>query len=57
MSLFEYEKGRQFETVLQAAMRLSDSDNFLKLKSAFPDSWEELQLRYNSPDIILESDR
>ncbi len=45
-----------FYSVIQTAMRLADTDNLEKLKSAFPDEWEDLQSRYNAPGGRLEID-
>ena len=64
MSLYDYEVGLKisaknypFYALIQAAMRQTDSDNILKLKSVFPGIWKELQERYNSPGGILMSER
>ncbi len=42
-----------FYALLMAAMRRADTDNSAKLKSAFPDVWEELEARYHAPGGFL----
>ena len=37
-----------FYGLIQAAMRRADSDNLEKLKAAWPEVWEEFQLRYKA---------
>ncbi len=37
-----------FYALIMAAMRQADSDNIEKLKAAFPDTHEELKVRYNA---------
>ncbi len=58
MSLYDYETGErvvcrygddEFYGLIQACMRLADTDNLAKLKAAFPDTWQDLQDRYNAP--------
>ena len=56
MSLYDYKvsqrisaKGHPFYALIMAAMRQADSDNADALRSAFPDTWRELQARYNAP--------
>lgn len=62
MSLHEYLAGLKisdevpFYALIQAAMRQADDDNLAKLQSIFPEVWEELQERYNSPGGILEGE-
>lgn len=53
MSLYDYETSKRinaedypFYALIMAAMRQADTDNSKKLKSAFPDTWEELMARY-----------
>lgn len=60
MSLYDYKMGLEialhdypFYALIQAAMRQADTDNLDKLKAAFPEVWEELQLRYNATRGIL----
>lgn len=64
MSFNEYEKGLQissecypFYALIQAAMRDADTDNLEKLKTAFPEVWWELQMRYNAPGGRLPWDK
>lgn len=64
MSQYDYEQGKKIEmyqfpfyALIQAAMRQSDSDNIKKLKVVFPEVYEELEARYQSPDGMLESDK
>jgi len=65
--LYDYLKGRQMESialnkripfysVIQCAMRMADTDNLDKLKSAFPDEWKDLNARYDAPNGILEGE-
>ncbi len=46
----------EFYGVIQGAMRLADIDNLERLKAAFPDTWKELQARYNAPGGRLPED-
>lgn len=39
----------EFQSVVEAAMRLADSENILKLKAAFPEIYAELAARYYAP--------
>ena len=39
--------------VFMAAMRQADSVNAAKLREAFPETWAELDARYNAPGGIL----
>ena len=64
MSLHEYEQSRviaiedfPFYAIVMAAMRQADSFNAQQLAEAFPDTYDELQKRYNSPGGILEGER
>lgn len=63
MSLYEYQYARQltdndtpFYALIMAAMRGADTYNLEKLKRLFPDTWEELQARYNAPGGRLVKD-
>ena len=38
-----------FYALIMAAMRRADTDNMEKLKNAFPETWTELNARYNLP--------
>ncbi|MBC8489901.1 MAG: hypothetical protein H8D45_28120 [Bacteroidetes bacterium] len=60
MSYHEYIWGREisakdypFYALIQAAMRQADTENLEKLKSVFPEIFEELQVRYNAPSGLL----
>lgn len=46
-----------FYALIMAAMRKADDDNVLKLRREFPEVWDELRARYNSPMGVLESER
>ena len=39
-----------------AAMRRADTDNHEILVKAWPEQWEELQIRYHSPGGYLEQE-
>ncbi len=61
MSLFDYQISKAIEVqeypfyaLIMAAMRQADTDNTEKLKSAFPDIYEELTKRYHAPGGVLE---
>lgn len=63
LSYHDYIKGREltlddppFYALVQAAMRRADSENLEKLKSAFPEVWEELYARYHAPGGRLPGD-
>ena len=56
MSLYDYRASQRlgvgdppFYALIMAAMRKADSDNTALLRSVFPDTWKELQARYNAP--------
>ena len=58
MSLYDYEVGQkvvreygddEFYGLIQACMRLADTDNLQRLKIDWPDVWNDLQARYNAP--------
>ena len=64
MSKYDYDMSRQlvrdeppFYALVMAAMRAADSENIERLRSAFPDVYEELVSRYNAPGGVLASDR
>lgn len=38
-----------FQSAIEAAMRLADGENIHKLKAAFPEIYAELAERYNMP--------
>ncbi len=65
MSLYDYEVGKEinskygddeFYGIIQAAMRLADTDNLEKLKTAFPETWQDLHSRYHAPGGRLPGD-
>lgn len=63
MSLHEYEEGRDiavkdppFYALIQAAMRMADSDNLEMLKGCWPEVWVELLARSNAPGGMLQSE-
>lgn len=45
-----------FESLIMAAMRKADSDNITLLRNAFPETWRELQARYNAPLGVIPTD-
>ena len=56
MSLYDYRASQRlgagdppFYALIMAAMRQADTDNAALLRSIFPDTWKELQARYNAP--------
>jgi hypothetical protein len=64
MSKFDYdtahdiaEKDPSFNALIMAAMRKADSDNLSYLMHDWPGVWQELQVRYNAPGGVLDTDR
>ncbi|HPS39180.1 MAG TPA: hypothetical protein PL124_07180 [Candidatus Cloacimonadota bacterium] len=64
MSLYDYNHSQQiacgfhpFYGIIMAAMRQADSTNLEKLKAMWPDTWEELQARYNAPGGLLPGEK
>lgn len=62
MSLYDYEVGQrvvcqygddEFYGLIQACMRLADTSNLEKLKSAWPGVYDDLVKRYNAPGGLL----
>lgn len=56
MSQFDYIASRAlgspdvpFAALIMAAMRRADTENLAKLQAAFPETWQELQARYDAP--------
>jgi len=45
-----------FYALVMAAMRGADTTNAARLRMAFPDTWDELQARYNAPGGLLVGD-
>ena len=63
MSLYEYNSSKElqkadvpFYGLIMAAMRGASTENLEKLQSAFPNTYKELELRYNSPGGKLPED-
>ena len=64
MSHYDYLASQQiaakdlpFYALIMSAMRQADTDNARTLASAFPETWMELQERYNAPGGLLASER
>lgn len=67
MSLRDYDISRKFEGgtdwvedfygLIMVAMRNADTPNQEKLKAAWPEVYEELRQRYNSPRGLLPGER
>jgi len=64
MSLFDYRtslnlaaQDHPFYALIMAAMRKADSNNIAILKNSFPEIWNELQQRYDSPGGILPEEK
>ena len=62
-SRYDYMKGRELEAedtpfyaLIQAAMRRADTTNLEMLKGCWPEVWEELQERYNTPGGYLKEE-
>lgn len=60
MSLYDYKvsqkisaKDYPFYALIMAAMRQADSRNIEMLKMSFPETWDELNQRYNAPGGLL----
>ena len=60
MSRYDYEVARRldaedlpFYALIQAAMRKADTENIVKIRAAFPRTYDELQARYNAPGGLL----
>lgn len=63
MSLYDYHISKEtgqndypFYAIIMAAIRKADSDNFERLKTAWPEIVKEFQARYNAPLGILPED-
>lgn len=63
MSLYDYKESQEiahngfsFYALIMAAMRSADTDNLVKMQTAWPDVWRELQARYNAPGGIIDGD-
>ncbi len=60
MSYYDYKqsvyielKQYPFYAIIMAAMRQADTPNLAMLESCWPETWAELQARYNAPDGLL----
>lgn len=61
MSLHSYRRARALEAdedndfygYVMAAMMRADDRNLSRLKTLFPEVWDELNLRYNAPQALL----
>ena len=64
MSLYDYQQSKainsnddnSFYSLIMAAMRRADDSNLAKLKTAWPEIWDELSKRYHSPGGCLTND-
>lgn len=63
MSLYDYKESLKIEcenygfySLIMASMRQADDKNLYKLKTCFPDIYNELKQRYNAPGGLLEND-
>ncbi|MDV7192559.1 MULTISPECIES: hypothetical protein [Mycolicibacterium] len=63
MSLHEYRASQQisatdppFYALIMSAMRKADTANLAKLRRSFPDTYAELQARYNLPGGVMPGD-
>lgn len=61
MSHYDYVRsraltGEPFYALIMAAMRRADSANRWRLREQFPEVWDELEKRYNSPGGLLEGE-
>lgn len=64
MTLHDYQTSKRihqtdppFYALLMAAMRKADTRNAELLQAAFPDTWAELQARYDAPGGVLPDER
>ena len=51
------EKDTPFYALIMAAMRRADTDNLVKLRNAFPETWKELDERYHMPGGLYITER
>jgi hypothetical protein len=63
VSLYDYKVSRRlarddepFYALIMAAMRRADTDNLNLLKLAFPETWDELEMRYHAPGGYLPNE-
>ena len=64
MSLYDYEKSKEiskddppFATLIMSAIRKADTINSMRLKAVFPEIYDELQERYDSPGGLLNGEK
>lgn len=62
MSRYDYERSRQlvnesFASLIMAAIRKADTDNYRLLRAAFPEIADELQARYDATGGFLDGER
>lgn len=64
MSLHDYRMSRQisatdppFYALIMAAMRKADTQNTARLRSAFPEVYDEFAARYDAPGGVLPTDQ
>lgn len=60
MDLYNYKAGLElmktdppFYALIQCAMRKADTVNELKLRTMWPEVWDDLKARYNAPGGVL----
>ena len=63
MSLYDYRAAQEivtadppFYALIMAAMRKADTVNMAKLRAAFPDTYREVEARYNAAGAVLPED-
>lgn len=61
MSHYDYVASKQvrdtpFYALIMAAMMRADTVNSAKLRTVFPEVWDECEARYNAPGGILPTD-
>lgn len=64
MSLHDYEVSKEiaaedypFYALVMAAIRQADTDNLVRLRTAFPNTYGEMMARYRAPGGIIPSDK
>lgn len=64
MSLYDYQVSRQisatdppFYALLMAALRKADTQNMARLRTAFPQLYDEFAARYDAPGGVLPTDQ
>jgi hypothetical protein len=63
VSLYDYraavalwKQNPPFYSLIMAAMYRADTVNAAKLRAAFPETWAEVDARYNAPGGLLEGE-